>query len=360
MNFINETDLEAGWTIGRSVAGQELLVFVVKGTYVIPPRGEKASLAEEQAPLVEADEFTGEPSLSSVLYETDYSQHKPYCDVLFNGSAYAPEGQPRESVQVLLTVGAMTKSFTVCGDRHWQKLGLGMIVTSPEPFLKIPISYDNAFGGVDASDPDDIKAYLPNPVGRGFYAHRSSENYLPMPNTEEIGRPVKKTRGHYTPMALGPIGRSWPDRLKYTGTYDEAWTETRAPFWPEDFDERYFQAAPPDQQIPYPKGGESVVLQHLTPEGHTRFALPEKQMPILVVPHRGAAIELDAVIDTVVIEPDLGRFSMTWRASLPLRQSCFEIKEAVVDETKQEYDEYTVYMAECCSCRGKARSEEGE
>jgi len=39
---------------------------------------------------------------------------------------------------------------------------------------------------------------------------------------------------------------------QYSGTYDEAWQRDMAPLLPEDFDEQFFQRAPPDQQIPYP------------------------------------------------------------------------------------------------------------
>ena len=42
-------------------------------------------------------------------------------------------------------------------------------------------------------------------------------------------------------MALGPLTRSVPRRLKYGGTYDQNWEDNIFPFLPPDFDERYYQ-----------------------------------------------------------------------------------------------------------------------
>jgi hypothetical protein len=136
-------------------------------------------------------------------------------------------------------------------------------------------------------------------------------------------------------MSFGPIGRNFESRIPLAGTYDNDWLDHRAPFFPDDFDYRYFQAAPADQQIPHPAGGEEVVLANLSLKGITRFQLPKKSMPILFIPHGGKDQQLEAVIDTIVIEPDQGRFMLTWRTSLPLRRNCFEIQRVVVGKTLQ-------------------------
>jgi hypothetical protein len=43
------------------------------------------------------------------------------------------------------------------------------------------------------------------------------------------------------------------------------------------------------------------------------------------------------VCDTLLVEPDEGRFTLTWRTSLPLRQSCFEIRQIVVGEMSHSW-----------------------
>lgn len=353
MNFINETKLEAGWTLGFQPDGREFLVVAVKATYLIPENGKDPTLADVQVPLTEADEFTGEPGFSATLYETDYAHRKPLCDVLLNGSAYAPGGRPTDRVTVALRVGSMNKSFNVVGNRVWDRILLMLTPRYPTPFTKLPITYDRAFGGVDAAkdNPEKKKTYLKNPVGVGYYPLTMGKVLIgkPLPNTEEIGRPVKSTTGKFRPMAFGPIGRNVESRVRYAGTYDQNWLDHRAPFWPDDFDYRYFQSAPPDQQIPYPKGGEQVVIKNLSPRGTISFQLPKISMPILIVPYSSQEKQLHAVIDTVLMEPDHNRFMVTWRASLPLRRDCFELKKVVVDEIAQDYNEYA---ERCGTCGG--------
>src|SRR5262245_61007286 len=111
MQFTNATKVEAGWTMGFDGDGRELLIVAIKATFTIPPAGEEPQLAETQLPLVQADQFTGDPGLSAPLYESDFAHRKPRCDVLLNGCAYAPQGKVANRVTVGLRVGPMAKSF---------------------------------------------------------------------------------------------------------------------------------------------------------------------------------------------------------------------------------------------------------
>ena len=151
-----------------------------------------------------------------------------------------------------------------------------------------------------------------------------------MPNTEEVNRPIQTPNDDYKPMAFGPVARGWSPRLQHAGTYDQGWIDNIFPFLPTDFNEAYYQAAPEDQQIPYPKGGEEVVLVNLSPEGRIAFNLPTIDVPVVFFRKKGDRHETQAVIDTVVIEPDKGVFSLTWRASLPLKKNMFEIPQVLV------------------------------
>jgi hypothetical protein len=340
MQLVHATGMQAGYTMGMQPDGRELLVVVVKGTFAIPQNGEEAALAEEQLPLVMADTFTGEPGLSAPVHESDFAPRKPRCDVIVNGSAYAPGGRPATRVSVSLQVGRMSKTFMVVGDRFWLK-GLGaLIATEPLPFLSKPITYDRAFGGSDFTHPDPAKhAVCPeNTVGIGFNAHAEPEalDRKPLPNTEETGNPITRPIGSYRPMAFGPIGRSWQPRVGFAGTYDQNWLDNIFPFLPPDFDEQYYQAAPPDQQLPYPQGGEPVVLSNLTPEGRRVFLLPRIGLLVWFFMKNGEEKEARAVIDTIVIEPDQDRFMMSWRASLPLKKNMFEVVQVVVGPNPED------------------------
>src|SRR6185312_23502 len=233
--------MAAGYTLGREPSGAERLVVAVKGTFTLPTHGEEPTLAEEQVPLTDADKFTGEPGLSAVTAECDWAPMKPRCDILLNGSAYAPGGKPAQRVQVGIKVD------------NWHP------------------------------DPTQHRTYLPNPVGRGY--HRLLEPYLvdntPMPNTEESNAPVTTPNGDYRPMSFGVIGRNFLARYPLAGTYDQNWQDNVFPFLPADFNAAYFQSVPPDQQVEKIVGGEPVILLNLTSDGRRDFRLPAVETPVV-------------------------------------------------------------------------------
>jgi hypothetical protein len=334
VEFVNKSGIEAGWTLGLQRDGREVLIVAAKATYTLPVAGEEPALAQEQAKLVLADEFTGEPGLSAPLRETDYSPRKLQCDVVLNGSAYAPGRFPASSVNVSLRVGSMLKSFFVFGERRYEDIMLS--TSDPDPFLEASISYNGAYGGADFNEdePDKVATYVENPVGTGYHPIRRRSLLIGqlLPNTAESGRPITDVTGRHRPMAFGPVGRNFSPRYRYAGTYDAQWLNNESPFWPADFSYEYFQCAPEDQQVEFLQGGEEVELTNLTPDGRCRFRMPHRRVPVTCVGHRGGDVQVDAVCDTLLLEPDLSRFSLTWRASIPLQRNLFEMRQTIVGD----------------------------
>jgi hypothetical protein len=333
MHLFNMTKMQAGYTMGVQPDGRELLVVVVKGTFTIPESGQEAELAAEQVPLVEMDVYSGEPAFSAPLYEIDFAPRKPRCDVLLDGSAYAPGGKPIDRVTVSLRVGSLTKSVDVVGNRIWKAGVLYMAASSPEPFTVMPISYNNAFGGIDKAmdDPEKWRYFLPNHAGVGYHEYTSGK-YMdgkPLPNTEESGRKISNPKGSYRPMAFGPLGRAWQPRVKLAGTYDKDWLENVFPFLPADFDERYYQAAPADQQTDFLQGGEEVELKNLTPQGQTIFKLPAMKIPFEFAYKNGDSRQAVGNVDTLVLEPNQSRFTLTSRVCQPLQRNLHELRFVV-------------------------------
>ena len=341
MELINATRMTAGYAMARDVSARGLLVVIVKGTFQMPAQsGGRLALAAEQAPLITSDEFHGEPGLSAPKYEIDYAPRKPFCDVLLNGTAYAPGGRPTDRMTVGLAIGNWSKSMAVVGNRVWLGAG-GIRATAARPFVSMPISYDNAFGGADLrhESPAEHAAFMPNPSGRGFHRHLRAEwlEGSPLPNTEEPGVPITRPDGTYRPMAFGPLGRQWEPRVRFAGTYDQDWLDNVFPFLPADFDERYYQAAGPDQQVPRPVGEQMLRLSGLTPQGYLECVLPQFEAPIQVFPKRGAREDLVGTVDTIVVEPDLERVTLTWRVARPLRKDMFEIAQVLVGRKGTEW-----------------------
>jgi hypothetical protein len=341
MELINATRMVAGYNMGLEPSGRELLVVVIKGSFVLPLPGEPVRLADEQMPLIMADTFTGEPGFSAPVYEVDFAPRKPACDVLLVGHARAPAGTQVTRLRAGLRVGPMQKVFDVVGDRVWQAGVAGFSASAPQHYTEMPVSYDRAFGGADryAEDPKDHDAYPPNPVGRGWHRHLKNAwvDGQPLPNIEDPGRPVRAPDDRHPPIALGPLGRGWPQRARHAGTYDEQWLADVFPFLPKDFEERYYQAAPEDQQLPKPGGPLEVVLSGFTADGPRRFMLPHFDAPVHVFPKRGEREDLNAALDTIVFEPDLGRFTMSWRVARPLKKSLHEIAQVVAGEKGRQW-----------------------
>jgi hypothetical protein len=340
MELVNNTKFQTGFTLGMDPDGREHVVVVVKATFDLPANDVEPNLAAEQEPLVFADAFTGEPGLSATLYEADFAPFKPRCDVLFNGSAYAPDEVPVAEVTVGLRVGAMQKSFSVTGPRTWQRSMLTVKPSGPKPFTRLPIGYDQAYGGrdVSAKNPDKEKFYLATPVGTGYYPLTSNGKLLgkPLPNTGGLGTDVTTRKGKSMPMAFGAIGRNFASRHPLAGTYDDDWLDNVFPFLPQDFDPLYHQSAPPEQQIDYPQGGEKVVLVNVTSQGRTVFRLPRVTIPIRFVSARDEETAVEPIIDTIIIEPDLNRLLMVWRTGLPLKRDIFELKQCVIGHQEQQ------------------------
>lgn len=295
------------------------IVVVIKGTYDLPTQtGGRIKIAKEQLDILFADEYWGEPEDSSVRYESDLAIIKHGADVILNGSAYAPNGRATEMF-VKLSVAGQNKTIKVFGDRHWKKTTGGLEITRPLPFDKMPLQYENAFGGVDKvqEDPDKPQMEERNPVGKGFASRKTAEllNGLPLPNLESPDQLISKWKDKPAPAGFGVVPRHWEPRKNLAGTYDEAWLAERSPLLPADFDEAYYSAASPGmllkkEMLP----GAPVTVINASEEGSLEFQLPT--FGIFVENSVAKKTDLgQAILDTVVIEPDENRLLLTWRLS---------------------------------------------
>jgi hypothetical protein len=339
---LNGTPFATAYATALDVAAREHLVLVVKGTFRFPERpGEPLEPAEEQVEPVLADVHWGEPGFSPPRLEAELARFKPRCDLLVNGTAHAPEGRPVARLQVGVACGPVRKLVEVVGERVWRQAGATVGPSAPAPFEAMPLTYARAFGGIDDADPSEAQplAYPSNPFGRGWHRVKNQGRILgrPLPNLEHPGEPVAVPWGSYRPAGLGIRARSIPDRLRFAGTYDQRWQDEVFPFLPADFDERYHQAAPLDQQLPWPAGGEEVVLVNLVPEGRTHFRLPVVDLPVVFLLRDGGRVEQRPVLDTILIEPDARRVCLTWRTSVALRRDLFEVPEAVVGRRSRAF-----------------------
>lgn len=217
-----------------------------------------------------------------------------------------------------MKVGKLSKTLRVFGDRFWQNGLIGLKMTEPKPFLKMPLVYERAFGGVDqkSDNPDRHGWEKRNPIGTGFGVEAEHVLGQMLPNVEYPEELISSWKQRPRPAGFGPIARDWSPRVELAGTYDDKWEKERLPLLPNDFNERFYQCAPEDQQAPeHLKGGESVELHNLSPSGLLRFKLPRVWLTFQTSFGR-ENVAHHAKLHTVIIEPDFPRVIMVWHTSL--------------------------------------------
>ncbi|MGO8902365.1 MAG: DUF2169 domain-containing protein [Isosphaeraceae bacterium] len=328
----NRTPFAAERTWVRDQNGAEIWIVAVKGTFRIKPDG-KVEMSDDQAPIERVPKYRGEPGKSSMLYESDLVQTKPTTDILLHGCAHAPNGKPASQVDVTLKVDDLTKTLRVFGDRTWKSGVLGVSMTSTEPFVQMPITYEKAFGGVDqkSDNPKNQGTERRNPVGTGFAVEAEHLVDQKVPNVEDPRSLITSWKHRPRPAGFGPIARDWSPRVELAGTYEEKWEKERLPLPPEDFNERFFQCAPQDQQTQqYLKGGELVELKNMTPAGSLRFCLPRVALGFETMFSRGQLVRHRCTLHTVILEPDRSRVLMVWHSMLPCHSKVYKLQRTTV------------------------------
>ncbi|MEM7754354.1 MAG: DUF2169 domain-containing protein, partial [Planctomycetota bacterium] len=291
----------------RFEPGKWHVVVVAKTRYVLKP-GVCEELPGPMEAWVKAVQFSGDvpeaDPAAGLTYPSDHSPSKTKADVLFDGSAHAPGGEPVAGLRCRFRVGPVDKSIDVVGDRVWGKSDetRGDI----EPFTEMPIVWERAFGG-----PGDAK----NPAGRG----RRGEA---MPNLEVVDKPVLTREALTPPACLAPINPAWKPRCDKLGSYGGDYVKKRFPWLPADFDWTHFDCAPEDQQVEgFLRGDEEIELRNLhKAHAELKTALPGERLRAFLLerlPDGGERFfEVKLVLDTVVVQPEEGEdgmVSVVWR-----------------------------------------------
>lgn len=324
----NTTPFAAERTWVRDKNGAEIWLVAVRCSFMIQDNGQQV-IAEEQTEVSRIPKFSGEPGLSSLIDECDLLHTKSKTDVLLYGQAHSHSGKPTTSQLVRLKVANIDKTLNVQGNRYWQEGIIGIGLSSPEPFMQMPITYERAFGGTDQKDPNPKEhRWEPrNPVGTGFATSKEHLIDQLAPNIELPDKPYDDWKKG-TPAGFGPIARHWSPRVGYAGTYDEIWENTKKPLLPTDFNELFYQCAPEDQQVEgYLKGGEVVELYNLTPDRYLGFRLPRMTVAFSTNFYDGTIEQHRAVLHTLNLYPDKRRFELVWHSQLPCHHKVNKLRE---------------------------------
>jgi hypothetical protein len=326
LQLTNTTGLAATIFAAPNPDGVDSLYTIIKGTFALDKLDASGvpTTAAEQVPPVLADEYHGEPGKSSVRVPSDLALIKPSTDVVLIGTANAPHGRATPWMDVSLAAGPLRKTVRVFGDRFWRSGD----PTPPLPFERMPLVWERAYGGIDSAK-GEARGEPRNPVGAGFRASDGEKPVegLQLPNLEDPGAPISSWKDRPGPVAFAPLSAHWEPRKSYAGTYDEAWQKNRAPYLPKDFNPRFFQFAPEGLIAPgYLKGGEVVDVAGVTPGGRLAFRLPTARLRV-EYKLDGTSESPPLNLDTVLIEPDLARVILVWRAVLVCDKKLLKVQE---------------------------------
>lgn len=324
--------------------GRECASLMLKATYMLPRQGERIRMADEQVPWIYSDVPVDESGLGGVLHEADLPHEKPHAEFLVAGTAHAPEGKAAERFMFGAAVGQQVKSMIAVGARVWRSgLVLGRS-TAIEPLLSLPASYVHGFGGIDPTrmedDPD--RWCETNLAGTGYCANPGSgkADGMRLPQLEPLQNRFSEPCTRFPSLGLGPVARNWFPRAGWAGTYDSTWRAQRWPRLPQNFDSRFFMSAAQDQWLPELVSDLPVVLINMTsadsPFGsELRFNLPALEYFATSHPRRGKSTRLQLRPDTLILEPDAGRFTVIARKQMALNEGLHELKTVVFGDATQ-------------------------
>ena len=329
----NKTPFPADYAWVLDKDGNKLWLVVVKATFDVLPDG-TCCLGAEQIPVFQMAEAYGDFGKTSLRYETDLSGVKPATDVLVRGDAVVPHRNSVTELDAVVSVGAIHKRLRVIGDRVWEKRSLGIRMSAPQPFERMPIVYERAYGGWDRSATDEGQHRLEsrNPVGTGFAVREEGCVGKALPNVEDPNRLISQWTDHPSPVGFNAIDCAWSPRRELAGTYDDNWRRTRFPSWAEDFDSRYYNCAPSDQQSHrYLVGGEHVEVLNMSENGALSFELPQIQFSFRTR-FGGKHTDHDGQLCTVIVEPNVPRVILAWQTFLICNRGQDLLDETLVVE----------------------------
>ncbi|MFO0756815.1 MAG: DUF2169 domain-containing protein [Byssovorax sp.] len=291
---------------------QDSLTVIVKAGFELVPDAPARMLAEPELPM--GDLYLDDDPEKSLAYASDYAVFKPRADVTLTGHAHAPGGSA-PAMQVTFRFGSgkgrLDRTLFVFGERRWQKSVVTLAPTDPEPFTSLPIVYERAFGG---------PRYDKNPVGVGHRAAAGAEGVARLPNMEIPGSLVTGSGDTPEPACFAPQPPMWKARWSRLGTYDRRWFSTRWPYFPEDFDWTFFQAAPAAQQLEAIAGDEPYEIVGLFPDRPSLSGklpgLRARAFAQKTAAAGGGFQEIALRLDTVAFDADARKVALVWRGLL--------------------------------------------
>lgn len=354
MELVNQTPVVAEAKLTEDEeTGQKYGLLLAKATFLLGEDGTPELDSQDPYPLFLGDEETELGVLPSDLYP----RRDPKLEVILLGAAYGEGDHGSYSRTVELSLGDVTRRMLVFGDRSWDG---HRRISSPEAFHRIPLTYQNAFGGsceayLDEHTVVDVEDTM-NKYGKGFDGVKQAEDLA---------------AGFRAPSGYPKVSyaRMLPN-LENPEALIARWEDTPEPYcWatlPADIGFRMiemmrdyhrhgepadlpiaqtmvYHRAHPDWIIDLPPPGAVVAMKGLTPDrGSLAFELPRvRVIADYVVGDRTGARELAPQL--LMLLPEERRFYLVFRSTFmvdltPDMERSFRLR---LEEGWFQYDERT-------------------
>lgn len=345
INIKNLTVLPNLRFVSSNNKGQGFGVFMVKGAFDIDT-GNIGVLSEEQEPFCFTDTYYGKVNTSSLKMPSDLIGYKPRTDIIFSGTAHAPNGQAEKSWLVGIQIGdengvKLEKKLRIYGPRYWVPKWKRELseqekenwkdhrdqfdcweLSEAQPITSLPICYEYAYGGSLHKGKNEqgapvIEAYEYNPIGCGLIDPEWTDHTKPQraPQIEDPDDPVIEPYKRYSPAGYGGIPPAWLPRRPLGGTYDQNWIDNIWPKWPPDYDFSYNNSAADGLKGDlFLSEDIEIILVNLQPDQRVRKIKLTNPVPTMSL---GIRYDWDTVmlnLDTLYIDGEQNQILCTWRS----------------------------------------------
>lgn len=327
---------------------------------------------EATAPPIETE---GKFQDGILVDDVDWFPKSRFTDIIIKGHAWAPLGTKTAQLDVVIGLNDLQRRIRVFGQRTLQVGPRGLSFSAPEPFDKVPLSYAEAFGGVDPhneklGDLWDLKKlgasmgkdlsfmnlnrYRKNPHGKGYVLQPSQlhdgtllprielADDLLTPERIPTENPIN---WHFKPLPasfdwmgydifprsafMGGKLMSVLNQQAPMGAFPEfAYGLTRddllARCTPEELlrHPRVFNGAHPAWQVPSLKGKQTITLTNMDPnQSLFSFRIPTQPPQVTLVPPADKKYTEKAFLSHVVIDMDKKRMTATWHAKFMTKKA---------------------------------------
>lgn len=327
MDLVNKTPLAAELRVGSPPESQRRIGAVLaKATFRFVDSQSLELETQEPVPLLQEDEETD----YGLRPRDDLVRDDDAFEVILLGAAYTSGENPDVATMVTLRVGDVERQILVVGDRKWENSGLGgPSMTEPEPFTRMPMTWENAYGGaaevlIDEESPVEV-THPQNRKGKGFDPSEAAEglgtvldapNGYPvvdhereLPNLEDPNNRITDPDDEPTPKCWAALPlSSGLHTMRVTDELEEDEMSTEQLIQQDSL----LYRAHPDWITKIPLEAARLMLTNATPTGTLSVSLPKLRV-LFDYANRGKMATRELRPQMLVLEPEEQRLTLTYR-----------------------------------------------